>query len=52
MDTDKSWEIFEETGDPLAYLFCRARERVEAAEEFEPEHKERKKEEVYENSGG
>ena len=38
MDPDNGWEVFEETGDPLAYLFCRAKERMEAAEELEPEH--------------
>ena len=35
MDPDcNSWEIFEETGDPLAYVLYRARLQMEAGEEL------------------
>ena len=35
MDSDKnSWQIFEETGDPLAYVLYRARRQMEAGEEI------------------
>lgn len=39
MDPDNSWQVFSETGDPLAYILYRAELRMEAGAELMPEQK-------------
>ena len=34
-----SWQVFEETGDPLAYVLYRARRQMEAGEEIADDNK-------------
>ncbi|MCL2342433.1 MAG: YqzL family protein [Firmicutes bacterium] len=45
MNSDSnSWQVFEETGDPLAYVLYRARRQMEAGEELGPEQKRKQRE--------